>query len=90
MTVREYCIEIYKLLNEVGEIHWAKSFKIFISELEESEDKSIYRKIISIYGGMGSFNDLVLYKNGILCRKENDELAKLRSELYLEIGNNWT
>lgn len=90
MTVKEYCTEIQKLLIEVEEFNLAKSFGSFISELEKSEDNSVYRKIISIYGGMGSFNDLVLYKNGILCRRENDSLSELRHGLYNEIGNSWS
>ena len=90
MTVKEYCTEIQKLLIEGEEFNLAKSFGSFISELEKSEDNSVYRKIISIYGGMGSFNDLVLYKNGILCRRENDSLSELRNGLYNEIGNSWS
>lgn len=89
MNVKEYCVEIYKLLIEVEELDWAKCFLNFISELEKSEDNRIYRKIISIYGGMDSFNDLVLYKNGILCLKENDILSELKKSLYSEIGNVW-
>lgn len=89
MNVKEYCVEIYKLLIEVEEFDWAKCFENFILELEKSEDKSVYRKIISIFGGMGSFNDLVLYKKGILCRKENDTLSELKKGLYNEVGNAW-
>ena len=89
MNVKQYCIEIKKILTDVGESNWSKGFESFILELNEAEDKSVYRKIISIYGGMGSFSDLVLYKDGILCKKENDDLHKLRSELYTEISNNW-
>lgn len=65
MTAKDYCIEIQKLLTEVGELNWAKCFENFISELELSKDNSAYRKIISIYGGMGSFDDLILYKDGV-------------------------
>ena len=66
-----------------------KCFENFISELEKSEDNSSYRKIISIFGGMGSFDDLVLYKDTILCIKENNVLSELKKVLYNEIGNNW-
>ncbi|WP_177735115.1 DUF6966 domain-containing protein [Flavobacterium inviolabile] len=82
MTAKDYCIEIQKLLTEVGELNWAKCFENFISELELSKDNSAYRKIISIYGGMGSFDDLILYKDGVLCQKENDTLHTLKKELY--------
>ena len=78
MTVKEYCIEIHRLLMEVGETNWAKCFENFISALEQSDNKATYKKILGLYGGMGSFNDLVLYKNNVVCQKENDELSALK------------
>lgn len=39
-------------------------------------------RILSLYGGMGSLNDLVLYKDGAVLSKENVELDDLRSRLY--------
>jgi hypothetical protein len=89
MSIKEYCIRIEKLLLEVGESNWLNSFKNFITELEEHEDTTVYRKIISIYGGAGSFSDLVLYKNGVLCIEENNELERLRNGLYNKIGEKW-
>ncbi|MEO4005023.1 hypothetical protein [Flavobacterium sp. CAU 1735] len=89
MTVKEYCLEIQKLLTEVGELNWAKCFENFIAELEVSKDNATYRKIISIYGGMGAFDDVVLYKDGVLCQKENDTLYKLKKELYTQIVADW-
>lgn len=38
--------------------------------------------ILSMYGGMGSLNDLILYKNGQPLFMENNELDMLRSKLY--------
>ena len=35
-----------------------------------------------MYGGMGSFNDLILHKDGKPLGDENDELDKLRDELF--------
>ena len=40
------------------------------------------RKIVSMYGGMGSFSDLVLYKNGHLLIDESNRLFSLRALLY--------
>lgn len=40
------------------------------------------RRILSMYGGMGSLNDLVLHRNRQPLAKENDELDALRLELY--------
>ncbi|WP_438826910.1 DUF6966 domain-containing protein [Salmonella enterica] len=36
----------------------------------------------TLYGGMGSFNDLVLHKAGIPDKDENNKLDLLRHELY--------
>jgi hypothetical protein len=90
MGIKEYCIRIYELLCEVGESNWLNSFRNFIFELEEHEDTAVYRKIISIYGGSGSFSDLVLYNNGVLCIEENNKLEKLRNGLYNKIAEKWT
>ena len=82
MEIKHCCIEIYKLLEVVNENHWIKEFEFFMSELEYSETKDLLRKLLKIYGGMDSFNDLVLYKNGMLCSYENERLDNLRKELY--------
>lgn len=89
MSIKEYCIRIYELLLDVGENNWLHSFKNFIAELEEQEDTAVYRKIISIYSGAGSFNDLVLYKDGKICIQENNKLDLLRSGLYNKIADKW-
>jgi len=89
MSVNEYCIGIIALLSDVGENNWIHSFKDFVTELEKHEDTAVYRKIISIYSGAGSFNDLVLYKDGKICIEENNKLALLRSGLYNQIADKW-
>lgn len=47
-----------------------------------SDPSSARRKIISMYGGMGSFSDLVLYKDGHLLIEESNKLFSLRALLY--------
>jgi hypothetical protein len=39
-------------------------------------------QINAMHGGMGSLNDLVLYKNGQPMTRENNELDGLRAELF--------
>jgi len=39
-------------------------------------------KIRNRYGGMGSFSDLVLYKDGIFERERMEKLDSLRDALY--------
>jgi len=40
------------------------------------------RDILSLYGGMGSLNDLVLYIEGVPDVKINDEFDVLRAAVY--------
>lgn len=35
-----------------------------------------------LFGGMGSLNDVVLYRDGKVLRQENQEVDSLRSKLY--------
>lgn len=35
-----------------------------------------------MYGGMGSFNDIALYKDGTILKSENTKLSKLSEQLY--------
>jgi hypothetical protein len=44
---------------------------------------NVRSRILSMYGGMGSLNDIVLYRNGQPMIRENNELDDLRSQLYL-------
>jgi hypothetical protein len=60
---------------------WANAFEKFKSEIENSPN-DIAAGILSMYGGMGSLNDLVLYRHGQPLIAENVELDELRSELY--------
>ena len=39
-------------------------------------------KLLSMYGGMGSLNDVVFYKDGQPLVLENNELDNLRTQLY--------
>lgn len=48
----------------------------------EFDPKSSPSKLLSMYGGMGSLNDVVLYKDGQPLILENNELDALRSHLY--------
>lgn len=48
----------------------------------EFDPKYSSLKLLSMYGGMGSLNDVVLYKDGQPLISENNELDSLRSALY--------
>lgn len=47
--------------------------------MDPDDTKHTFR---NLYGGMGSLNDLVLYRNGKVLMSENDELDQLRSDLF--------
>ena len=60
---------------------WANALENVCGEIRNSPDATAAR-ILALYGGMGSLNDIVLYANGQPLAAENVELDALRSELY--------
>ncbi|QCW99877.1 hypothetical protein FGM00_07105 [Aggregatimonas sangjinii] len=77
--------DILEILKTVGERQWIPVFENFILGMEISKSKELKKNIRMIYGGVGSFNDLVLYQNGQLCHKENTMLDELRRKLFKRI-----
>ena len=77
--------KIIKLLTSVGESNWVNAFKNFRQKCDSvdiDQLELLRSEILRVYGGMGSFNDLVLYKQGQPMIKENQELDELRTELF--------
>lgn len=70
-----------ELIRIDGRNDWANALEKCRGEIAGSPNATA-AKILSMYGGMGSLNDLVLYRNGLLLMAENDEFDILRSELY--------
>lgn len=60
---------------------WIEAIKNIKQELLINPEFAM-RDILAIYGGIGSFNDIVLYKDGQLLMPENIEFDDLRSQLY--------
>lgn len=60
---------------------WADALEVHRFELRAAPSSAV-AEILAMYGGMGSLNDLVLYRAGQPLPKENNELDELRSELY--------
>ena len=75
------------LLERVAADHWAAWMKVSLSQIVNG-DLSGVKHVLAAYGGMGSFNDLVLCSgNGHRVtndeyRTVNDELDMLRNEAY--------
>lgn len=63
------------------EDNWVRFFERALLELDRD-----YEETVDIlkrqFGGMGSFNDLVLHKNCTPLLAENDELKALKNDLY--------
>jgi hypothetical protein len=74
--------QISNLLGKHGEPAWAEAFDALADQYEESPE-STKASARTLYGGMGSFNDIVLYgPGGHPLRDENEELDRFRSRLY--------
>ena len=77
--------KILTLLTSVQEDNWAKSFMKFREQFDSIDEVKLAdarTDILKIYGGMGSFNDLVLYDQGQPMIEENTTLDALRRELF--------
>lgn len=79
--IRKLLPGIINILRENNEEYLANTFEKYSIELDYNYDECIY-KLRKLYGGMGSFNDLVLHQSGIPLREKNHELDLLRKELY--------
>jgi len=81
--------ELIQLLESDGEQHWSKWMRQSNTRLSNSDYSGI-EHLLSAYGGMGSFNDLVIcqsYENGEFHWKEGDveinkRLDQLRSKAW--------
>ncbi len=87
VEVKTMLSEIHELLISSGEKQWAGAFAYFINRIQGQGIDAIKREILAIYAGMGSFNDLVLYKNGTVLRMETMRLHELRQELFSLLTN---
>jgi hypothetical protein len=79
--IQETLVEMSALLR-YGEIEdWALALERLHREIPENPVATIV-KIASMFAGMGSLNDLVLYKDGHALLTENVKLDELRSKLF--------
>ena len=81
--------EIEEILRSEEEVHWADWMLISRQALEKSDFWGI-EKLLQAYGGMGSFNDLMLSQPSKICTvesakelgKKDDRLSDLRTRAY--------
>ena len=79
--IKEKMERMAALLALGGYKDWSSS--IFdLAKNYESEPNLTKHSLLGFYGGMGSLNDLVLYRDGKVLIHENEELDQLRSDLF--------
>jgi hypothetical protein len=87
-TLIQLLIACEALLRSVGETFWADKIQSALKTGGNSIDVYFLEEILSWYGGMGSFNDLMIsrYNDHLVDEKDeeklNDELNRLRSQIY--------
>jgi hypothetical protein len=80
MTIKDYCLQISKLLEEAD--HEKSKAFIQLGNLYVINREEALSNIKNIYGGMDSFNDFVLYKDEKVDIESNEKLSALREDLY--------
>lgn len=87
--VSAICLEIAAICCELAP-EWARVFMRFADRVENYEWNVVKREIMSVFrGGMLSFNDLVLQKDGVVYSKETNQLDLHRTKLYNSVADNW-
>lgn len=79
--IQNLLVNISRLLAENHEKAWAEKFKQFTLQLDVDYEVTL-REIKRTFGGAGSFNDLVLQRNGHALTDENILLNTLQERLY--------
>lgn len=73
--------DISLLLAENNEKEWAANFN-WLNEQLDLDYEAALSNIKRLFGGAGSFNDLVLHNNGQMLKHENNQLNILQDQLY--------
>ena len=79
-------MKLYVLLEKCNEPEWANHMKMISESLtmhsiEDNEKQRVYREILHLFGGMGSFQDLVLHTGDNMV-DDNRVFDALRKELF--------
>ena len=86
LTVDEILSRLVELLSQEGETYYACVLEIrrfqFVRAPGEAERRDVAIDILRMYGGMGSFNDLVLQDGVRTPSGSNRRLDSLRNALY--------
>lgn len=80
-SIDNILVKMINLLQFSGVNNWADALQRCRQELQ-ARPVAVAGEIISMYGGMGSLNDVILYREGQPLSKENSEFDDLRTNLY--------
>jgi hypothetical protein len=89
-TLVQLLISCETLLRKVDEIFWADKINHILKKGNANLNLYLIEEIISWYGGMGSFNDLIIsvYNDHSVVAEDEDKmnegLSALRSKIYQE------
>ena len=76
--------KLIALFEEFDLKNWEKAYSDMLLCLKEDPEYAKYQLRIN-FGGMGSFNDLILHRDGVPLIEENDYLNELRDKLYAHL-----
>jgi hypothetical protein len=77
--------ELEGLLVEAGEEHWTEALRYYIRYVEHCPPRDITaaaRNILTMYGGMGSFNEVTLPSKPYTLLDDSSQLGRLHTELW--------
>jgi len=87
--LRALLADTVELLEQHGEHHWSEALRTHLERVDENVGGA-ETAVLGLYGGMGSFNDLVIHPiNGHTVAVDevgpvNDKLSALRSAIWTE------
>jgi hypothetical protein len=79
--IPDLLLRLAELLEQHDEESWGTALRRLLLEYETAPTE-VRAKIRQLYGGMGSFNDLILQDEHGPLRNKNDDLDRLRKELF--------
>jgi hypothetical protein len=82
--IKETLRRMSELLYTGEQAEWAESLERLIVQLD-LDPEHVCSLILGMFGGVGSLNDLVLYRKGQILQGENQELDELRIKLYSKV-----
>lgn len=78
--------ELESLLDRYGESRWVKAMVTCRQEVERCRHDRLAdagRLILTMFGGMGSLNDVMFYRNRQVLQAETDEFYRLKEQLWV-------